>query len=267
MRRKDTRARTRLDTQDRLIAACREVIVTDGVDNSSVEAICQRAGFTRGAFYSNFSTKEELFAALADEEYTRLTTIFTTLCTRWKHRGSAVAPTARESEQIAAIRHFLFEAIDAIGFDPSLYLVHTELTTRAVRDPAWGVDLGGVNTTFINAMAEVLQTVIRAAGRELTSPVRPLVHAAIAIILRAAAIHAWRSAARTHSDRLAAGRNAREAALGLALPSTTRAAEATAEGEGAGAGEEAGAAGSLSRDILETLVLMLCAASAPRRRR
>lgn len=34
------------------------------MDAASVEAICERAGFTRGAFYSNFDSKEELFLAL-----------------------------------------------------------------------------------------------------------------------------------------------------------------------------------------------------------
>lgn len=35
-----------------------------GLGAASVEAICERAGFTRGAFYSNFESKDELFLAL-----------------------------------------------------------------------------------------------------------------------------------------------------------------------------------------------------------
>jgi AcrR family transcriptional regulator len=34
------------------------------MDAASVETICERAGFTRGAFYSNFDSKDELFLAL-----------------------------------------------------------------------------------------------------------------------------------------------------------------------------------------------------------
>jgi AcrR family transcriptional regulator len=44
--------------------AAYEVFAEAGLDGASVEAICERAGFTRGAFYSNFSTKEELFFEL-----------------------------------------------------------------------------------------------------------------------------------------------------------------------------------------------------------
>ena len=38
---------------------------------STVEEVCERAGFTRGAFYSNFTTKEELFAALMERQHSQ----------------------------------------------------------------------------------------------------------------------------------------------------------------------------------------------------
>jgi len=39
-----------------------------GVQAASIEAVCEAAGFTRGAFYSNFASKEELFLALTERE-------------------------------------------------------------------------------------------------------------------------------------------------------------------------------------------------------
>lgn len=57
-----TRGRER--TRARLMRAAYEVFAEVGLDGASVEAICDRAGFTRGAFYSNFSTKDELFLEL-----------------------------------------------------------------------------------------------------------------------------------------------------------------------------------------------------------
>lgn len=57
-------ARGRERTKARLMRAAYEVFAESGLDGASVEAICDRAGFTRGAFYSNFSTKEELFFEL-----------------------------------------------------------------------------------------------------------------------------------------------------------------------------------------------------------
>lgn len=43
-----------------------EVFSEVGIHAATVEMIAERADFTRGAFYSNFDTKEELFLALAE---------------------------------------------------------------------------------------------------------------------------------------------------------------------------------------------------------
>ncbi|WP_405373812.1 MULTISPECIES: TetR/AcrR family transcriptional regulator [unclassified Microbacterium] len=56
--------RRRENTQARLLEAAHEVFAEVGLGAASVEAICERAGFTRGAFYSNFESKDELFLAL-----------------------------------------------------------------------------------------------------------------------------------------------------------------------------------------------------------
>lgn len=61
----------RRETQERLLDAAYEVVARDGIDGASVEAICDAAGFTRGAFYSNFETKTELFLALIEREHHR----------------------------------------------------------------------------------------------------------------------------------------------------------------------------------------------------
>lgn len=47
-------------TRRRLMEAAVAVIAQRGVNGASVEEICERAGFTRGAFYSNFASKEDL---------------------------------------------------------------------------------------------------------------------------------------------------------------------------------------------------------------
>lgn len=57
-------SRRREQTRARLLAAAHAVFGEVGMDAASVETICERAGFTRGAFYSNFDSKEELFLAL-----------------------------------------------------------------------------------------------------------------------------------------------------------------------------------------------------------
>jgi AcrR family transcriptional regulator len=58
----------RQKTRERLIDAAYEVFSEHGLHAASIEMVVDAAGFTRGAFYSNFDSKEELFFALADRE-------------------------------------------------------------------------------------------------------------------------------------------------------------------------------------------------------
>ncbi|MEH3088760.1 MAG: helix-turn-helix domain containing protein [Microbacterium arborescens] len=58
--------RSRENTRTRLLDAAAEVFAETGLDAASVETVCERAGFTRGAFYSNFASKDELFIALVE---------------------------------------------------------------------------------------------------------------------------------------------------------------------------------------------------------
>jgi AcrR family transcriptional regulator len=58
----------RKKTREKLLQAAYDVFAETGVHGASVEMITERAGFTRGAFYSNFDSKEELFFALAERE-------------------------------------------------------------------------------------------------------------------------------------------------------------------------------------------------------
>ena len=62
-----TRAESQARTREALFAAAARVFVERGLHGASVEAITAEAGFTRGAFYSNFATKEQLFAELLQD--------------------------------------------------------------------------------------------------------------------------------------------------------------------------------------------------------
>ncbi|MEV8296906.1 MULTISPECIES: TetR/AcrR family transcriptional regulator [Streptomyces] len=56
--------RRRLRTRAKLLDAAFEVFAAKGFGRVSIEEICEAAGYSRGAFYSNFDTLDELFFAL-----------------------------------------------------------------------------------------------------------------------------------------------------------------------------------------------------------
>ncbi|MGB3329240.1 MAG: TetR/AcrR family transcriptional regulator [Thermomicrobiales bacterium] len=66
-----TRAELQQRTRERLIAAAEALFIERGVNGASVEQIAEHAGFSRGAFYSNFADKQSLVAALLMERTRR----------------------------------------------------------------------------------------------------------------------------------------------------------------------------------------------------
>jgi AcrR family transcriptional regulator len=66
-RRRLTRAEQQTQTRAALLDAAARVFIERGFAGTSVEAIASEAGYTRGAFYSNFESKEQLFAELLQQ--------------------------------------------------------------------------------------------------------------------------------------------------------------------------------------------------------
>src|SRR6201993_5492285 len=58
---------TRDETRDKLFEAATRVFEEQGIGSASIEAIAAAAGFTRGAFYSNFKSKDELIIAMIED--------------------------------------------------------------------------------------------------------------------------------------------------------------------------------------------------------
>jgi AcrR family transcriptional regulator len=66
-----TRAEAKARTRRRLLDAAREVFLRDGFHGATLERVAEHAGFTKGAVYSQWSSKAELFLALLDEHVER----------------------------------------------------------------------------------------------------------------------------------------------------------------------------------------------------
>ena len=62
---------TRDETCDKLFEAAARVFEELGIGSASIEAIAAAAGFSRGAFYSNFKSKDELIIAMLEDHVER----------------------------------------------------------------------------------------------------------------------------------------------------------------------------------------------------
>ena len=71
MRTAPTRADRRSRTRSELITVADRRFSTDGYHATSLDAVADEAGFTKGAVYSNFSSKEDLFFAVYERRVER----------------------------------------------------------------------------------------------------------------------------------------------------------------------------------------------------
>lgn len=67
-----TREQSRDQTRQRLLDAAQAVFLSKGFVAASVEDIAELAGYTRGAFYSNFGSKAELFLQLLRRDHEKV---------------------------------------------------------------------------------------------------------------------------------------------------------------------------------------------------
>jgi len=146
------------------------VFVRSGFQGASVEQIATEAGFSRGAFYSNFNTKEELFVELLhDQVYDAyrelLESVPKDLSPREKLRWAA-----REAEERYANRD-----------DSWLFALWLECLAHAARNP----DFRPLPATFwsgTRAMNEISITeAFEEAGRPLPIEARHLATAMTAL--------------------------------------------------------------------------------------
>ncbi|SJM29352.1 TetR/AcrR family transcriptional regulator [Mesorhizobium delmotii] len=119
-----TREQSQAQTRARLLASAREVVARDGYEGATVERIAEEAGYSKGAFYSNFVGKEDIFLYLLET-----------------HSGEDVVELQKLlggiSDGRALIRE-LSEWSNERASDPSLGMLALELFRRARRDATFG---------------------------------------------------------------------------------------------------------------------------------
>ncbi len=141
-----TAERRRRQTRDYLLQAAAQVFAEQGYHGTSLDEVAAVAGFTKGAVYSNFKNKEDLFLALIEASYTReMTALKETL------EESDVPPEARLGDFVGLIRAELDEVPANWG---ALYL---EFCLYAMRNPAARERLNELERMDIVAIAQIIE--------------------------------------------------------------------------------------------------------------
>jgi AcrR family transcriptional regulator len=123
-----TREESKARTRSRLMAAAAEVFAARGLERATVDEVAGEAGYTKGAFYANFETKEALFLAMLDEHFAkRLDEIDRVL-----DSGAPVTEQARMAGE---------DFSTSLAADPEWSRLFFEFCVRALRDERFRSEL------------------------------------------------------------------------------------------------------------------------------
>jgi AcrR family transcriptional regulator len=157
-----TAERRRQQTRDYLLQAAAQVFSERGFHGATLDEVAAVAGFTKGAVYSNFKNKEDLFMALFQANYDReMAALRRTL------EGSEGPPEARVSDFVALIREGTRQAGSNFG------LLYEEFWLYAVRNPTAREQLTRLEDENVRAIAQIIESERKRRGIEtLESPER-----------------------------------------------------------------------------------------------
>lgn len=180
----------RLQTQRRLVEAARAVIIQHGIEGCTQQRICKEAGLTRGAFYSNYASKEELFTNVAQDAYQRIISRLDKVVEHW----TLLVPDELDpADTQARVRGFLTQAQADLGLTREFFILHNELLSRAARVPEWALQFKDINRDFVLRVSQVLELIVKHVGRTLNYRPEAIAQAVIGITLRATGVSAWKN--------------------------------------------------------------------------
>ncbi len=109
------------EVRSRLLEAAANVFSEKGFDAATLEEVAEAAGFSKGAVYSNFSGKDELFCDLMDKRVDERIALM----------GGAVAGVGIEERSRSGL-----QALErAVRLEPEWQILFIEYWLRAIRNP------------------------------------------------------------------------------------------------------------------------------------
>jgi AcrR family transcriptional regulator len=163
-----TRAEKQATTRAALLNSAAEVFASRGYQAAAVEEITESAGYSRGAFYSNFDSKEELF----------LTLIESRTDDNLRDIAAAFQKGDTPEERIRSGGAFLDSMA---GRDRQWCVLYMEFWARAVRDPKLRRRFSKQYEVWREGIARMIEAQYEELGLEPDAPPRELASGLIAL--------------------------------------------------------------------------------------
>jgi AcrR family transcriptional regulator len=167
-RKRLSRADSRERTAQRLMDAAQRLIARRGLDATSVEEIAEAAGYSRGAFYSNFKSKEDLFLEVLRRDQQRIYARFTVALNE-----------KRPPDQVQSDIRRLYAGLHQ---DSNSFLTWTEGRMLSAREPKFRAKLAALIAERRDFVVKLIEILYQRTGGRPPMPVEPLAMGLISLI-------------------------------------------------------------------------------------
>ncbi|WP_148572205.1 TetR/AcrR family transcriptional regulator [Nocardioides caldifontis] len=162
--------RRREHTRSRIVEAAADVFAEKALRRVTVDDVVAAAGYTRGAFYSNFSGIDELFFDV------------------YAHQADQMIAAVREVLEGVSPEKFTLESLrEVLGalhpFGRRWFLIQNEFALFAVRDATARETFKAESRRMQGSIEELVHAVLTLLHREPVVPMRHLTDAVIALYL------------------------------------------------------------------------------------
>lgn len=175
-RKRLTREQRREQTRDRLLDAGQAVFIRKGFMAASVEDIAETAGYTRGAFYSNFRSKAELFLELLRRDHT---------LRQVELLNSFGAGTSREDSEVRVLAYY-----SRLLRDNKCFLLWIEAKLLAARDARFRACLNALLREKIESLSSCIRDLSARDRIPMRLRVEPMATALIGLVDGMQLLHA-----------------------------------------------------------------------------
>jgi AcrR family transcriptional regulator len=163
------RVQKKARTRSEIVAAARRVFLARGFHAATLDEIAEEAGYTKGAVYSNFAGKDDLFLAVLTEHYVQRAEQYATLLVA----DHDVEGTYR------AIAGVMLEAYER---EPAWWPLVSDFSTHASRDAQLRERLRHTRERFLDALAGQVEALCERHRLTLALPAREVARGAGALM-------------------------------------------------------------------------------------
>ncbi|HWJ86618.1 MAG TPA: TetR/AcrR family transcriptional regulator [Pelagibacterium sp.] len=149
-------AQRRRATREALIDSATAEIAESGISGASLRRITKRAGYTQGAFYSNFSTANDLFEAVLEQ--------------RMSSRMGKMEAILTSDGSLESVVERLEDWLKSMQQDKAGMLVMLEFQLHALRDPEFGGTYNRMRAAQHDLISRAIDTLRAERGIELKLP-------------------------------------------------------------------------------------------------